>query len=84
MPKRSYTLAFKKNAVEMAKKSNNRTVARDLGVDEKRIREWRSLASHNGQLGERILAPTLQMSSFGRLKRVGLPAMILISFIAPR
>ena len=45
MPKQSYTLAFKKNAVEMAKKSNNRTVARDLGVDEKRIREWRSLAS---------------------------------------
>ena len=44
MPKRSYTLAFKKNAVEMAKKSNNRTVARDLGVDEKR-REWRGLAS---------------------------------------
>ena len=45
MPKRSYTLAFKKNAVEMAKKSNNRMVARDLSVDEKRIREWCSLAS---------------------------------------
>ena len=29
----------------MAKKNNNRTVACDLGVDEKRIREWRSLAS---------------------------------------
>lgn len=42
MPKRSYTLAFKESAVRKAQNSSNRQAARDVGVDEKRIREWRT------------------------------------------
>ena len=42
MPKRSYSLAFKQNAVHTALNSCNRSAARAVGVDEKRIREWRS------------------------------------------
>ena len=42
MPKRSYSLAFKQNAVRTALNSSNRSAARAVGVDEKRIREWRS------------------------------------------
>ena len=42
MPKRSYTLAFKRIAVQKSLPSSNRAVAREIGVDERRIREWRS------------------------------------------
>ena len=41
MPKLSYSLAFKQNAVQKALTSSNRSAARGLGVNEKRIRKWR-------------------------------------------
>lgn len=40
-PKRAYDLAFKKRAVDLAKLKGNRPAATDIGIDEKRIREWR-------------------------------------------
>ena len=42
MPKRKYDLAFKQKAVQNALTSSNRAAARAFGVDEKRIREWRT------------------------------------------
>ena len=42
MPKRSYSLAFKQNAVHTALNSSNRSAAHAVGVYEKRICEWRS------------------------------------------
>ena len=42
MPKRSYSLAFKHNAAHKVLTSSNRSATCALGVDEKRIREWRS------------------------------------------
>lgn len=42
MPKRKYDLAFKIKAVQNALTSSNRAAARAFGVDEKRIREWRT------------------------------------------
>jgi transposase-like protein len=41
MPKRAYDIAFKQKAVELALKASNRQAARELNIDEKRIREWR-------------------------------------------
>lgn len=40
--RRSYTAKFKLNAVQLAKKIGNRAAAREVCVDEKRIREWRN------------------------------------------
>ena len=39
--KRSFTMAFKKEAIEFAELNSNRSVARKFNVDVKRIREWR-------------------------------------------
>ena len=41
----SYDAAFKLRAVEMAEASNNSAAARELGVNEKQIREWRKQKS---------------------------------------
>ena len=41
MPKRSYSVAFKQKAVQRALSIGNRPAAKELNVDEKRIREWR-------------------------------------------
>lgn len=39
--RRSYTAKFKLHAIGLAKVNGNRCTARELNVDEKRIREWR-------------------------------------------
>ena len=39
--KRSFDSAFKLKVVEFAEKYSNRGAGRQLGVDEKRVREWR-------------------------------------------
>ena len=37
----SYTVAFKLQVVELAEKSGNRSAAREHGINEKLIRDWR-------------------------------------------
>ena len=39
---RKYSVKEKLNAVEIAKVKGNRQIARDLNINENRIREWRS------------------------------------------
>ena len=41
MPKRAYNISFKLKAITLAGNSGNRPAASQLGVDEKRIREWK-------------------------------------------
>ena len=41
--KRSFDAAFKLKAVESAEKTTNRAAAREFGVDERRVREWRQM-----------------------------------------
>lgn len=43
--RRSYPAKFKLNAIKLAKVNGNRGAARELNVDEKRIREWRKQES---------------------------------------
>ena len=43
MPRyRNYDMKYKLRAIELAERNGNRPAARELGIDEKRIREWRS------------------------------------------
>ena len=41
--KRQFSLEFKKEAIELAKKVGNSQAARDLGLSESHIRAWKSV-----------------------------------------
>ena len=44
--KRSYEISFKLKIVDYAKSDSNRATARKFEVDERRVREWRSLKAN--------------------------------------
>ena len=52
-PESKYSAAFKLEAIEKTNASLNRAVARELGVDEKRIREWREKESELNEVPEK-------------------------------
>lgn len=66
MPNKSYSVAFKKKAVERSRQIGIRPAAREFHVDERRIREWKSKTAQFHGISNSQSSNRLRLSGGGR------------------